>query len=413
MTLPRNTVRIRRMKTVNDQLSVVIAGDICTTAKMNEVDGEFAKRLLRDMMPYLRAADFRIANQECVLREGDEGAPIVKSGPCLFGRVKNAELLKEAEVDCAILANNHFGDYGAPAIETTLRVLSEMGIATVGGGRNMEEAYRAYTVEKNGITVSFLAVCENEFGGAKKDAPGSAGYRLKLLSDRIREEKERADFVTVIFHGGNENIPVPSPSAQDRYRLIIDLGADALVAMHSHCMQGFETYRNCPILYELGNWFFPSRFGHSADSPWYSGYLAHLTFEKGKPVTYTVTPYHLVEDSTRFEVPTGEKKEAVLRYLDRISAPLADEDWLWRLHYGWCLKSGKGYAQALVYDPVFASDGLSAEDAARLAALKNLFGCEAHNALMRNLLFMEHEGTCAEHEKDLEELLSLCPVPRS
>jgi hypothetical protein len=192
-----------------------------------------------------------------------------------------------------------------------------------------------------------------------------------------------------------------------------DLGADALVAMHSHCMQGYETYRGCPILYGLGNWYFPSRFGHAADSPWYSGYLAHLTFEKGKPVTYTVTPYHLVEDSTRFEVPTGEKREAILRYLDRISAPLFDEEWLWRLHYGWCLKSGKEYAKALRYDPAFAEAPLGEEDASRLAALKNLFGCEAHNALIRNLLFMEHEGKCAEHEKDLEELLSLCPVPRS
>ena len=398
---------------MNDQLSVVIAGDICTFAKKDIVDAAFCKTLLAEMKPYLAQADFRIANQECVFRDGEEGAPIVKSGPCLFGWTKNAALLSEAGIDCAILANNHFGDYGAPAIETTLRVLRDLGIAKVGGGMNIEEAYRAYRVEKNGVSVSFLAVCENEFGGAGTTTPGSAGYRLKLLSDRIREEKEKSDFVTVIFHGGHENIPVPSPSVQDRYRVIIDLGADALVAMHSHCMQGYETYRGCPILYGLGNWYFPSRFGHSADSPWYSGYLANLTFEKGKPVTYTVTPYHLVKDSTRFVVPTGEKKEAILAYLDRISAPLADEDWLWRLHYGWCLQSGKAYARALNYDPAFAEWPLSEEQGAKLASLRNLFGCEAHNALIRNLLFMEHEGKCAEHEKDLEELLSLCPVPRS
>jgi hypothetical protein len=91
---------------VNDQLSVVIAGDICTTAKMDLVDGAFCKSLLSEIKPYFEKADFRIANQECVFREGDEGAPIMKSGPCLFGRVKNAALLAEAGVDCAILANN-------------------------------------------------------------------------------------------------------------------------------------------------------------------------------------------------------------------------------------------------------------------------------------------------------------------
>ena len=129
---------------------------------------------------------------ECVLCDEGVGENIIKSGPNLRGDVKNAAFLAAAGIDCAILANNHLGDLGEPAVYATLSLLDEMGIDHMGGGKNITEAYRAWYAEKNGIKVSFLAVCENEFGGATDTKAGAAVFSMKRLCDRIAEEKQAA-----------------------------------------------------------------------------------------------------------------------------------------------------------------------------------------------------------------------------
>ena len=36
----------------------------------------------------------------------------------------------------------------------------------------------------------------------------------------------------------------------------IDAGADAIIGAHTHCLQGFEYYKDVPIVYSLGNYWF-------------------------------------------------------------------------------------------------------------------------------------------------------------
>ena len=77
---------------------------------------------------------------------------------------------------------------------------------------------------------------------ATENAYGSAGYNPKMLLKQIREEKAEPDYVIVVFHGGNEFSPLPSPDTVDRYRFICDMGADAVIGGHTHCPQGYEIY---------------------------------------------------------------------------------------------------------------------------------------------------------------------------
>ena len=392
-------------------INVIVGADISTQSNKDIVDAEFCKTLLRDMTPVTDKADFRIANLENVLCEEGTGAPIIKSGPNLYGLPKNISFLNEFKTNCAVLANNHFGDFGDEAIVSTLDILKENKIAKIGGGMNLKEAYEAWYAEKDGIKIAFIAVCENEFGCAKENKPGSAGFDLKLLRDRIVEEKSGADFVVVIFHGGNEYNPVPSPAVIDRYRLIIDCGADALVAMHTHCMQGFETYEGKPIIYSMGNFFFRKMSDKVPEhSPWNFGYLTELHFEKNKNITFDVIPYALIDDGKHLHVLDGEQKERILAYLDKLSAIIQDRKEVNRLFDAWAFGM-RELTRYLAYKPEFEASELPEDIHRTLAPTRNVLSCEAHNHLLTHLLRMEFEGRVGEAKAAAADLEALKKLP--
>lgn len=397
---------------MENYMKIMVCADVATYKIRERIDADFCQPLLRDMKPVLDTADFRIANLECVLCDESVGGNIIKSGPNLRGDVKNAAFLEAAGIDCAVLANNHLGDLGEPAVNATLALLDKMNIDYVGGGKNITEAYRAWYAEKNGLKVSFLAVCENEFGGATDSKAGSAVFNMKRLCDRIAEEKAAADFVVVLFHGGNEYDPIPSPETVDRYRLIVDMGADAVVAGHTHCMQGFETYRGKPIVYSMGNFFFPSLTTAAERDPWNFGYLVELTVCRGRDITFRVIPYELKDEASWLHVLDGEEKQTILGYLGKLSSIINDPAEVQRYFDAWCTKSGASYAKALIHSPEYLEDGLSEELAKKQAGLRNLFWCESHDALMRGLLRLEYEGRLEEARASLPELLELQKIPK-
>ena len=53
--------------------------------------------------------------------------------------------------DFVSLANNHIMDFGPEALEDTIAVLQEHGVAYAGAGRNLEEARRPALMERKGL----------------------------------------------------------------------------------------------------------------------------------------------------------------------------------------------------------------------------------------------------------------------
>ena len=400
---------------MTNRMNVIIGGDVSTKNNKEFVDREYCENLLRDMTPLLESVDFRIINLENPICEDKDCQPIIKTGPNLYGYPKNIGFFNVCKADCAVLANNHFGDMGDGAIVSTLNVLKENNIAPLGGGMNKEEAYKAWYAEKDGVRVAFIAVCENEFGCATDTTPGSAGFEMLLLRDRIAEEKKNSDFVVVIFHGGNEKNPLPAPATIERYRLIIDLGADALVGAHTHCMQGYETYEGKPIIYSMGNFFFAYYDEKSAnDNPWNYGYLTEFIFEKGKNVEFKIHPYALLNKSSWLHLLDGEDKEIILSYVKKISDIIQDKVAIQDYFDAWCTTSGIAYSRAF---EKFSREFFNGEitDAAMkndVTLIRNLFSCEAHNFLLTNLFRMAYEGRLEKAKALLPELLELQKIPK-
>ena len=79
----------------------------------------------------------------------------------------------------------------------------------------------------------------------------------------VDEARQMADFVMVAHHnstseGGRGNSP--SKFAVDFARKAIDAGADMFIGHGWHTALGIEIYKNKPIIYGLGNFFFESGF---------------------------------------------------------------------------------------------------------------------------------------------------------
>ena len=384
-------------------MKILFGGDLSFSHFKEYPGNEAVEKMFAQVKPCFDKADFGMLNLESVFNKGF--TPIIKSGPNIAAVPEFVYALNYLGIDVAGLANNHLGDYGHESMVLTMDILKQNGIAYVGAGNNIAEAYEAHVLSKDGVNVSILAICENEFGIATAQKSGAAGYRLGMTAHAIAREKAKGNYVVIFFHGGNENDPYPSPKKQELYRMFVELGADAVVAMHTHCPQGYETYQGKPIIYSMGNFFFPhGTTGNFADPnyTWYYGYMTQLEIADGK-ITAQRIPYHFTFE--QMELLTGEKLEAFERYMQTLCAPIGDEEELRRLFEGWAMITGPVYADLARYTEAMIDD----QDAVR--HMKNNFSCEAHNELLTAYFDLCYEGRTtkvkpvSDHIKSLQTIV--------
>lgn len=390
---------------MKDELRIAVMGDICMEEYQDKMDTARAKGLLKEVKPVLDSADLRIANLENAIVEPK--APIAKCGPNLWQRPENMCFFKEAGIELCILANNHTGDFGPEGMMNTIQELDKQGFGHVGAGKNLDAAYRPWYRDTEAGRIAVCAFCENEFGGATLDTAGSAGFDQHRVAVALREARENADFVLVIMHGGTEYNPVPSVGVRGRYRTFVDLGADAVIGMHPHCMQGHEVYQGAPIVYSPGNFLFR---GHPDSAPsWFCGYMVELVFRKDGMPTIALHPYRYNLDLTRIHLFEGEEKEKVLAYIERLSSYLADERALREWFDGWCMITGPGHAQ-FAFDEKYL-DETDFPKGHPMLAVRNIRTCEAHNELVTNLCRMIIEGRVEQAKKMVPVIREVQKIP--
>ena len=376
-------------------MKILFTGDV-NFRGIEPLDGKKSTEIISELLPYLSSADFRILNLEAPLADKENHTPIEKSGPNLICDPSSIIFLKKFGADGVTLANNHIGDFGEGAVKNTLDVLDEGGILHAGAGANVSQAYEAMHFEKSGVRVAVISVCENEFGMATKKTFGSAGYEPRRLLKQIQEERSKADFVTVVFHGGNEFCPLPSPDTVERYRLICDMGADAVIGGHTHCPQGYEYYGGKPIVYSIGNLLFTSQNKPDPNDSWYYGYAVILNIEES--LSLELVPYKYDKKATKIHVFGGEDKEKMLEYIEHISEIIQDEEELckhfkgWAWHHPWIPTPPKDLEKLEVY---------------RLCANMNLLFCEAHHSQSKAVfeaLYKKETALVRQYEAKIKAL---------
>ena len=194
------------------------------------------------------------------------------------------------------------------------------------------------------------------------------------------------------FHGGNEYNPFPSPMKVELYRHFIELGAEAVIAMHTHCPQGYEMYEGKPIIYSMGNFFFPR--GYANYKSWYYGYMTELEISDNG-ISMEIYPYTF--DSDKITILKGDEKDKFMKYIEYISEPISDEAEIEKWFDVWCTTQ-PFYPNALAkYEEKFLAGGNNGEKA--FLSAKNLFNCEAHNEVCRRSLNMAYDGRTDEAKK--------------
>ena len=378
-------------------MKLLFMGDI-NFSDINGLSLDKSKNILSEVQPYLEDVDFIIPNLACPLAVKERYAPIKKSGPNLICSPENICFLKALNTDVVTLANNHIGDFGEGAIIDTIDLLENNNILYVGVGKNTEDAYKACRIKKHGISISVLSVCENEFGMATESNYGSAGYNPKILLRRIKEEKDISDYVIIVFHGGNEFNPLPSPDTVERYRFICDMGADAVIATHTHCPQGCEIYNGKPIVYSMGNYFFKKSSKAKNDS-WYYGYMSIL--EISDIISLEIIPYKFDIEANKITVFNGENKAKMMDYIDKLSLIIQNPKELqlyfsgWAWNHRWCPSLPQNYDNIEEYN---ASPNF------------NLISCEAHLSQLKEVLRILQEDqtdTAKERAAKISELQNM------
>lgn len=316
-------------------MKLLFTGDI-NFRGLENLDYNKSVAILNDIIPYTESADFVIPNLECPLGDEKDYTAIKKAGPNLICSQSGISFLKAMNTYAVTLANNHIGDYGDKALKNTLKILDESNMKYTGVGENIAEAYSAIRISKDEIKISVLSVCENEFGIAEENKAGSAGYNPRILMNKIKDEKNVSDFVIVVFHGGNEFNPLPSPDTTDRYRFICDMGADAVIGGHTHCPQGYEIYNGKPIVYSMGNFLFRSSQKIENNDSWYYGYFTILDITKLN-ISIEIIPYKFDVSGTKITVFTENEKKKMNQYINNLSEIIQNLYKLKQYFKGWSL----------------------------------------------------------------------------
>lgn len=209
-------------------------------------------------------------------------AGVKPRGTHLYNDQRVLAYLQRNRVRLVSLANNHIVDIDRSP-RMTIQLLREHGVLSCGAGDSLEEASRPVLLEDAEGDVVFLS-----FGwdiiGCRIASLNRAGVNpLSWDTVLVGIENARKAFpgkpIVLLMHWDYELELYPQPMHRQIAYRAIDHGASAVVGCHSHCVQGIELYKNMPIVYGLGNWFFPEGqiFGRNVRFPDFA--LRQLAFE--------------------------------------------------------------------------------------------------------------------------------------
>jgi hypothetical protein len=257
-----------------DRLVLLAVGDVGPVHEPMEAYSALARDTLR-------TGDIRFAQVERVYSE--LGAFQLHSGGA-HSRVKPAlaSVFDDCEFDIVSVASNHAMDWGPEAMLDSIDLFRGKGIATVGAGRNLDEARKPAFIERNGIRIAFLAYCTvlREGYTAEKNKPGVAPLRahtyyeafdyqagvpprtvtvpyeedLRNLLDDVTEARKSAQAVVVSLHWGIHFIPKMIADYQKIVsKAVFGAGADLILGHHAHVPKAIESREGKVCFYSLSN----------------------------------------------------------------------------------------------------------------------------------------------------------------
>lgn len=251
-----------------DSFSVAFVGDILFDKDFRPMvhanqKGGVLNCIDKSVIDYLNACDVFMINNEFTI--GERGTPLPGKKWTFQVEPDKIQIFRGLGADIVSLANNHIYDYGEVGFYDTIDNLQKASMPYVGAGNNLEEAAKPYYFIVNGVKVGIVAAsCAEKSTSfnpvATAETHGIMGtYDSAAFVDAIKKADAECDILVAYVHWGTENTTVLDAQQKKLAREYIDAGVDAVIGGHTHCLQGMEFYKNAPIVYSVGNFWFNSR----------------------------------------------------------------------------------------------------------------------------------------------------------
>ena len=213
-----------------------------------------------DMKKYFDEADLVVGNLETVFAGADVG---ISDYPCFNSPDAFADAIADAGFDVLTTANNHSMDKRMDGVLRTLDVLDERGMDHIGTYRSAEERENILIRDVNGIKIAFLSYTYGTNGIPVPESWLVNPLDEELIkSDIARAKALEPDMIVVLPHMGNEYEEYVRDTFKNWAYMMLEAGADIVVASHPHVLQPMETVeladddggtRTGFIMYSMGN----------------------------------------------------------------------------------------------------------------------------------------------------------------
>ena len=389
-----------------EQLKLLFAGDFCSRlGGLANLSDEIIEKVTAPIKKITSEYDISLINIETVFT--DEPTPVKKSGPALSSPLKALDLLKSMNFKIGAFANNHVCDQGEEQGLKSKELVSNLGMKTLGCGKNLDEANKPLRMEVKGTKISILNFAENEFTAATPWSFGLAPIDMYENNKQIKAEKEVSDLVFVYIHAGNETCPFPRTGVKKLTKSYIESGADGVFISHPHTVQGIEYYMEKPIVYSTGNFFMGKRSPEK--SLWNFGYMIDVLVDENKKVTVKPIPYEFGSDMDYFEILEGDKKEKFMEYINYLSDFVKNTDAKeYKMYeYAWSIlymeESWECFLEEMTKD--------MSPDGDFMLFVKNAYTCDSHQEVMQNFFEVYTTNRLNEFDKYKKHIRELQNIP--
>lgn len=284
---------------MTDRVRLALAGDTMLGRGVGEAISRHGPDSLfsRELTDIVAGADLFVLNLECCISARGERWPDPNKPFFFRAPLAAIDVLDNLGVDCVTLANNHALDFGPVALEDTLDLLTEAGIAHVGAGRTLEEARRPAILDHGDFRLEVVGLTDHpaEYA-ATGSSPGVAFADLRsAVPDWVRGSLRAsdADVVLVTPHWGPNMTTRPPRHLQRAAAGLVEQGA-GLVAGHSaHVFHGIAGR----VAFDLGDFI----DDYAVDPRLRNdlGILLLVDLAASGPLRYEVVPLELAYCHTR------------------------------------------------------------------------------------------------------------------
>lgn len=242
---------------VADTLIINAVGDVMFGSNYpdeSSLPEDMGRNIFQPFEPYLKNGDINFANVEGVFL--DSGGTPKGSGTNVYNfrqPVQMARNFSDYGFNLLSVANNHVADFGTVGLESTARVLRDLGLNFAG---SLKQPTASFDVK--GVKVGFAAFAPHNGSVPMND--------LEAAAESVRKLKQENQIVIVSFHGGAEGAKYQRVTRkkeifykQNRGNVyefahrMIDAGADVVLGHGPHVLRAVEVYKGKFIAYSLGN----------------------------------------------------------------------------------------------------------------------------------------------------------------